>query len=143
MGLGIGGGKMPSYFTKAINKMKTARGFRYILGLFLFLSLSFLLAIYGYHLSLRNVLEIENVSSNSWQDVHLVAGGKMFKFDEVNNGQKETLKFHSEAEDGGMIEGQFNGQKYSSEISYFTPNMSTKAVITLGDAGEIKIVEKR
>ena len=67
----------------------------------------------------------------------------MFKLDEVNDGQKETLKFHSEAEDGGMIEGQFNDQKYSSEISYFTPNMSTKAVITLGDAGEIKIVEKR
>lgn len=123
--------------------MKPGRCFRFIVGLILFLSLSFLLAIYGYHLSLRNVIEIKNVSSNSWQDVHLLAGGKKFKLDEVNDGQKETLKFHSEAEDGGMIEGQFNGQKYSSEISYFTPNMSTKAVITLGDAGEIKIVEKR
>lgn len=143
MGLGIGGGKKHFNFTKIINKMKLGRGLRFIVGLILFLSFSFLLAIYGYHLSLRNVIEIKNVSSNSWQDVHLVAGGKMFKFDEVNDGQKETLKFHSEAEDGGMIEGQFNGQKYSSEISYFTPNMSTKAVITLGDAGEIKIVEKR
>ena len=123
--------------------MKPGRGLRFIVGLILFLSFSFLLAIYGYHLSLRNVIEIKNVSSNSWQDVHLLAGGKKFKLDEVNDGQKETLKFHSEAEDGGMIEGQFNGQKYSSEISYFTPNMSTKAVITLGDAGEIKIVEKR
>ena len=123
--------------------MKPGRGLRFIVGLFLFLSLSFLLAIYGYHLSLRNVIEIKNVSSNSWQDVHLLAGGKKFKLDEVNDGQKKTLKFHSEGEDGGMIEGQFNGQKYSSEISYFTPNMSTKAVITLGDAGEIKIVEKR
>ena len=123
--------------------MKPGRGFRFIVGLFLFLSLSFLLAIYGYHLSLRNVIEIKNVSSNSWQDVHLLAGGKKFKLDEVNDGQKKTLKFHSEGEDGGMIEGQFNGQKYSSEISYFTPNMSTKAVNTLGDAGEIKIVEKR
>ena len=123
--------------------MKLGRGLRFIVGLILFLSFSFLLAIYGYHLSLRNVIEIKNVSSNSWQDVHLLAGGKKFKLDEVNDGQKKTLKFHSEAEDGGMIEGQFNGQKYSSEISYFTPNMSTKAVITLGDAGEIKIVEKR
>ena len=123
--------------------MKPGRGLRFIVGLILFLSFSFLLAIYGYHLSLRNVIEIKNVSSNSWQDVHLLAGGKKFKLDEVNDGQKETLKFHSEAEDGGIIEGQFNGQKYSSEISYFTPNMSTKAVITLGDAGEIKIVEKR
>ena len=123
--------------------MKLGRGLRFIVGLILFLSLSFLLAIYGYHLSLRNVIEIKNVSSNSWQDVHLLAGGKKFKLDEVNDGQKKTLKFHSEGEDGGMIEGQFNGQKYSSEISYFTPNMSTKAVITLGDAGEIKIVEKR
>lgn len=123
--------------------MKLGRGLRFIVGLILFLSFSFLLAIYGYHLSLRNVIEIKNVSSNSWQDVHLLAGGKKFKLDEVNDGQKETLKFHSEAEDGGMIEGQFNGQKYSSEISYFTQNMSTKAVITLGDAGEIKIVEKR
>ncbi|MGB1761524.1 MAG: hypothetical protein ACPHOG_12560 [Verrucomicrobiales bacterium] len=123
--------------------MKLGRGLRFIVGLILFLSFSFLLAIYGYHLSLRNVIEIKNVSSNSWQDVHLLAGGKKFKLDEVNDGQKETLKFHSEAEDGGMIEGQFNGQKYSSEISYFTPNMSTKAVRTLGDAGEIKIVEKR
>ncbi len=123
--------------------MKLGRGLRFIVGLILFLSFSFLLAIYGYHLSLRNVIEIKNVSSNSWQDVHLLAGGKKFKLDEVNDGQKKTLKFHSEGEDGGMIEGQFNGQKYSSEISYFTPNMSTKAVITLGDAGEIKIVEKR
>ena len=123
--------------------MKLGRGLRFIVGLILFLSFSFLLAIYGYHLSLRNVIEIKNVSSNSWKDVHLLAGGKKFKLDEVNDGQKETLKFHSETEDGGMIEGQFNGQKYSSEISYFTPNMSTKAVITLGDAGEIKIVEKR
>ena len=123
--------------------MKLGRGLRFIVGLILFLSFSFLLAIYGYHLSLRNVIEIKNVSSNSWQDVHLLAGGKKFKLDEVNEGQKKTLKFHSEGEDGGMIEGQFNGQKYSSEISYFTPNMSTKAVITLGDAGEIKIVEKR
>ena len=123
--------------------MKLGRGLRFIVGLILFLSFSFLLAIYGYHLSLRNVIEIKNVSSNSWQDVHLLAGGKKFKLDEFNDGQKKTLKFHSEGEDGGMIEGQFNGQKYSSEISYFTPNMSTKAVITLGDAGEIKIVEKR
>ena len=85
----------------------------------------------------KNDITLFNKGKKDWQDIEVRAGGKVFEIKELKGGANHTLFFKSKAEDGGKVTAKLDGNVHQAEFGYFTPNMSTSAIISLEDNGTI------
>jgi hypothetical protein len=85
----------------------------------------------------KNDVTLFNKGKKDWQEIEVRAGGKVFEIKELKGGANHTWFFKSNAEDGGKVTAKLDGNVHQAEFGYFTPNMSTSAIISLEDNGTI------
>ena len=85
----------------------------------------------------KNDVTLFNKGKKDWQAIEVRAGGKVFEIKELKGGANHILFFKSKAEDGGKVTAKLDGNVHQAEFGYFTPNMSTSAIISLEDNGTI------
>ena len=85
----------------------------------------------------KNDITLFNKGKKAWQDIEVKAGGKVFEIKKLKGGGSHNLLFRSKAEDGGKVRAKLDGKVYHAGFGYFTPNMSTSAVIYFEDNGTI------
>ena len=88
----------------------------------------------------RNEIKITNQGAKTWKQIEISAGGRDFTIKQLNGGATEWIRFQSQVEGGGEISGTLEGENYTAEFGYFTPNLSTEEEITLADDGTIEIL---
>ena len=89
----------------------------------------------------KNDIKLINKGAKDWQEIEIKAGGQVFEMKKLKGGATDTLRFTSEAEDGGQVSGKLDGLAQNVEFSYFTPNLSTRHEIIFDDNGTITTVE--
>ena len=85
----------------------------------------------------RNDITLFNKGKKDWEDIEVSAGGKVFEIEKLKGGADYTMFFKSKKEDGGTVTAKLDGKVYQAEFGYFTPNMSTSAIISFEDNGTI------
>ena len=89
----------------------------------------------------KNNIKLTNKGAKDWQEIEIKAGGQVFEVKKLKGGATDTLRFTSEAEDGGQVSGKLDGLVHNVEFGYFTSNLSTRHEIIFDDNGTITIVE--
>ena len=89
----------------------------------------------------KNNIKLINKGAKDWQEIEIKAGGQVFEVKKLKGGATDTLRFTSEAEDGGQVNGKLDGMAHNVEFGYFTPNLSTRHEIIFDDNGTITILE--
>ena len=89
----------------------------------------------------KNNIKLTNKGAKDWQEIEIKAGGQVFEVKKLKGGATDTLRFTSEAEDGGQVSGKLDGLAHNVEFGYFTPNLSTRHEIIFDDNGTITTVE--
>tara|TARA_B100000809_G_scaffold257795_1_gene300005 strand:- start:6908 stop:7234 length:327 start_codon:yes stop_codon:yes gene_type:complete len=89
----------------------------------------------------KNEIKLENQGARQWQQVQIKAGGHLFEIEPFKAGAVETLRFRSQAEDGGLVRGTLNGEEYQAKFGYFTPNLTDSFEIIFDDNGSITVKE--
>ena len=89
----------------------------------------------------KNNIKLINKGAKDWQDIEIKAGGQVFEVKKLKGGATDTLRFTSEAEDGGQVSGKLDGLAHNVEFGYFTPNLSTRHEIIFDDNCTITTVE--
>ena len=89
----------------------------------------------------KNNIKLINKGAKDWQEIEIKAGGQVFEVKKLKGGATDTLRFTSEAEDGGQVSGKLDGLTHNVEFGYFTPNLSTRHKIIFDDNGTITTVE--
>ena len=89
----------------------------------------------------RNNIKLINKGAKDWQEIEIKAGGQVFEVKKLKGGATDTLRFTSEAEDGGQVSGKLDGMAHNVEFGYFTPNLSTRHEIIFDDSGTITTIE--
>ena len=89
----------------------------------------------------KNNIKLINKGAKDWQEIEIKAGGQVFEVKKLKGGATDTLRFSSEAEDGGQVSGKLDGMALNVEFGYFTPNLSTRHEIIFDDNGTITTVE--
>ena len=89
----------------------------------------------------KNNIKLINKGAKDWQEIEIKAGGQVFEVKKLKGGATDTLRFKSQAEDGGQVSGKLDGLAHNVEFGYFTPNLSTRHEIIFDDNGTITTVE--
>jgi len=89
----------------------------------------------------KNNIKLINKGAKDWQEIEIKAGGKVFEVKKLKGGATDTLRFTSEAEDGGQVSGKLDGLAHNVEFGYFTPNLSIRHEIIFDDNGTITTIE--
>ncbi len=78
----------------------------------------------------KNDITLLNKGKKDWEDIEVRAGGKVFEIEKLKPGVNRTLFFKSKTEGGGKVTAKLDGKVNQAEFGYFTPNMSTSAIIS-------------
>ncbi len=89
----------------------------------------------------KNDIKLTNKGTKDWQEIEVKAGGQVFEVKQLKGGATETLRFKSEAEDGGQVNGKLDGLVHKVKFGYFTPNLSNRHEVIFDDNGTITTVE--
>ena len=89
----------------------------------------------------KNNIKLINKGAKDWQEIEIKAGGQVFEVKKLKGGATDTLRFTSEAEDGGQVSGELDRLVHKVEFGYFTPNLSTRHEIIFDDNGTITTIE--